>query len=180
MRGGTPPPLGFSGLGVAVHVHRVSQPNSRRVPAARRSSLPDGGACDYSRKRYCGYLFFWKSGTSYVRFLRAIRWKYPSGGRIYLIQDDHSTHTTLAAVAEVRKLRIKLTRTPAEENQGCSTADSGALAPGNSVPMGPGSMTSTRTWTGIFARSKRTPTGHVLNVTLSAVSISSVGASLVT
>jgi DDE superfamily endonuclease len=47
-----------------------------------------------------------------VRFLRWVRSKYPFGGRIYLIQDNLSTHTTPAAVAEARRLRMTFVPTP--------------------------------------------------------------------
>ncbi len=47
-----------------------------------------------------------------MRFLRWVRGDYPSGGRIHLTQDNLSTHTTPAAVAVARKLRIIFVLTP--------------------------------------------------------------------
>jgi transposase len=70
------------------------------------------GAYDYYHKRLRGYLSRRKTGADWVRFLRWVRSKYPSGGRIYLIQDDLSTHTTPAAVAEARRPRITFVPTP--------------------------------------------------------------------
>jgi transposase len=70
------------------------------------------GAYDYYHQRFRGYLSRRKTGADWVRFLRWVRSKYPSGGRIYLIQDDLSTHTTPAAVAEARRLRITFVPTP--------------------------------------------------------------------
>jgi transposase len=70
------------------------------------------GAYDYYHKRLRGYLSRRKTGADWVRFLRWVRSKYPSGNRIYLIQDNLSTHTTPAAVAEARKLKITFVPTP--------------------------------------------------------------------
>ena len=70
------------------------------------------GAYDYYHKRLRGFLSRRKTGAEWVRFLRWVRSKYPSGGRIYLIQDNLSTHTTPAAVAEARRLRITFVPTP--------------------------------------------------------------------
>jgi transposase len=70
------------------------------------------GAYDYYHKRFRGYPSASKSGVGCVRFLRWVRDKYPSGGRVYLIQDNLSAHTTPAAVAEARKLRITFVLTP--------------------------------------------------------------------
>ena len=70
------------------------------------------GAYDYYHKRFRGYLSSSKNGAGYVRFLRWVRGNYPSGGRIHLIQDNLSTHTTPAAVAVARKLRITFVPTP--------------------------------------------------------------------
>ena len=70
------------------------------------------GAYDYYHKRFRGYLTSSKSGDGWVRFLRWVRGKYPSGGRVYLIQDNLSTHTTPAAVTEARRLRITFVPTP--------------------------------------------------------------------
>ena len=58
------------------------------------------GAYDYYHHRFRGYLSPSKNGAGYVRFLHWVRGKYPSGERIYLIQDNLSTHTTPAAVAD--------------------------------------------------------------------------------
>ena len=46
------------------------------------------GAYDYYHKRLRGFLSRRKTGAEWVRFLRWVRSKYPSGGRIYLIQDN--------------------------------------------------------------------------------------------
>ena len=70
------------------------------------------GACDYHHKRFRGYLSSSKNGAGHVRFLRWVRGKYPSGGRIYPIQDNLSTHTTPAAVAEARRPNITFAPTP--------------------------------------------------------------------
>jgi transposase len=70
------------------------------------------GAYDYYHKRLRGYLSRRKTGADWVRFLCWVRSKYASGGRIYLIQDNLSTHTTPAAVAEARRLRITFVPTP--------------------------------------------------------------------
>jgi transposase len=70
------------------------------------------GAYDYYHRRFRGYLSRRKTGADWVRFLRWVRSKYPFGGRIYLIQDNLSTHTTPAAMAEARRLRITLVPTP--------------------------------------------------------------------
>ena len=70
------------------------------------------GAYDYYHKRLRGYLSRKKTGADWVLFLRWVRSKYPFGGRIYLIQDNLSTHTTPAAVTEARRLRISFVPTP--------------------------------------------------------------------
>ncbi len=70
------------------------------------------GAYDYHRKRFRGYLSANKTGHGYARFLHWGRGRYPSGGRIYLIQDNLSTHTVPETVAEVRRLRIAFVPTP--------------------------------------------------------------------
>ena len=70
------------------------------------------GAYDYYHHRFRGYLSRPKNGAGWVRFLHWVRGKYPSGGRIYLIQDNLSTHTTPAAVAAARRLRITFVPTP--------------------------------------------------------------------
>ncbi|MCI4326775.1 MAG: IS630 family transposase [Thermoplasmata archaeon] len=70
------------------------------------------GAYDYYHKRFRGYLSPSKNGAGYVRFLRWVRERYPSGRKIYLIQDHLSTHTTPAAVLEAQKLRITFVPTP--------------------------------------------------------------------
>lgn len=70
------------------------------------------GAYDYYPKRLRGYLSRRKTGADWVRFLRWVRSKYPVGGRIYLIQDNLSTHTTPTAVAEARRRRITFVPTP--------------------------------------------------------------------
>jgi hypothetical protein len=46
------------------------------------------GAYDYYHQRFRGYLSRRKTGADWVRFLRWVRSKYPSEGRIYLIQDN--------------------------------------------------------------------------------------------
>lgn len=70
------------------------------------------GAYDYYHKRFRGYLSSKKSGAGWVYFLRWVRRQYPSGGEIYLIQDNLSTHTTPAAVAEACRLSITFVPTP--------------------------------------------------------------------
>lgn len=70
------------------------------------------GAYDYYHQRLRGYLSARKSGGGWVRFLRWVRRGYPSGGRIYLIQDNLSTHTTPAAVEEAHRLNITFVPTP--------------------------------------------------------------------
>jgi hypothetical protein len=57
------------------------------------------GASDYYHKRFRGHHSSLKSGAGYVRFIRWVRGRYPSGGRIHLIPDNLSTHITPAAVA---------------------------------------------------------------------------------
>ena len=70
------------------------------------------GAYDYYHKRFRGYLSNDKTGRGYARFLRWVRRKYPLGGRIYLIQDNLSTHTTPEVVAAARRLKITFAPTP--------------------------------------------------------------------
>ncbi|MGD0250245.1 MAG: hypothetical protein ABSB97_05090 [Thermoplasmata archaeon] len=70
------------------------------------------GAYDYYRKRFCDYLSSSKGRAGYVPFLRWVRRKCPSDGRIYLSQDSLSTHTTPAAVAEAREVKIAFVPTP--------------------------------------------------------------------
>lgn len=70
------------------------------------------GAYDYSHNRFRSYLSSSKSGTGSMRFLRGVRGRYPSGGRIHPAQDNLSTHTPPAAVTEARKLRFTVVPTP--------------------------------------------------------------------
>ena len=70
------------------------------------------GAYDYCHPRFRGYLSPSKDSAGYVQSLRWVRGKYPSGGSVYLIQDNLSTRTTPAALAEARRLRIPLVPTP--------------------------------------------------------------------
>jgi transposase len=70
------------------------------------------GMYDYFHRTLRGYLSPKKSGGNWVRFLRYVRGWYPSDERIYLIQDNLSTHTTPAALREARRLRISLVPIP--------------------------------------------------------------------
>ena len=62
------------------------------------------GMYDYFHKVLRGYLSPRKSGANWVRFLRYVRRWYPPSERIYLIQDNLSTHTTPEALREARRL----------------------------------------------------------------------------
>ena len=70
-----PPTVGWSHLGSV----RAPRPSPGDLPAARRSSLPDGGL-RLLPQAVPGYLSSSKSGAGYVRFLRWVRGKYPSAG----------------------------------------------------------------------------------------------------
>ncbi len=75
------------------------------------------GAYGYYHQRFRGYLSSSKGGDGRVGFLRSVRGKYPSGDRIYLTQDNLSTHTTPAVVAEARSLRITFVPSPPNASQ---------------------------------------------------------------
>ena len=70
------------------------------------------GAYDFYHDKMHGYLVRKKDTASWVRYLRYVRSKYPNGGKIYLIQDNLSTHTTSQAYAEARRLNIEFVLTP--------------------------------------------------------------------
>lgn len=70
------------------------------------------GMYDYYHRTLRGYLSPRKSGTNWVRFLRYVRRGYPPHERIYLIQDNLSTHTTPEALREARRLKISLVPIP--------------------------------------------------------------------
>ena len=70
------------------------------------------GMYDYFHKVLRGYFSPRKSGANWVRFLRYVRRWYPPDERIYLIQDNLSTHTTPEALREARRLKISLVPIP--------------------------------------------------------------------
>jgi transposase len=70
------------------------------------------GAYDYFHDVFHGYLSRRKTGADWVRYLRYVRSWYPGDDRIFLIQDNLSTHTTPAASAEARRLNIQFIPTP--------------------------------------------------------------------
>ncbi|MGA8542700.1 MAG: IS630 family transposase [Thermoplasmata archaeon] len=70
------------------------------------------GMYDYFHRTLRGYLSPRKRGANWVRFLRYVRRWYPSGERIYLVQDNFSAHTTREARREARQLKISLVPIP--------------------------------------------------------------------
>lgn len=75
------------------------------------------GMYDYYHHTLRGYLSPRKRGSDWVRFLRYVRRWYPSGERIYLIQDNLSAHTTPAARREARRLKITVVPIPTSASQ---------------------------------------------------------------
>ncbi len=70
------------------------------------------GMYDYYHDRFHGFLAPTKHSWVWCRFLRYVRRHYPKGGRVYLINDNLSTHWTAEARAVARVLRISLVPTP--------------------------------------------------------------------
>lgn len=70
------------------------------------------GAYDDYHKRLWGWTSHRKRGKDWAKHLRYIRSKYPKGGRIYLIQDNLSAHTTPECVAEADRLNIEFVPIP--------------------------------------------------------------------
>lgn len=70
------------------------------------------GAYDFYHDKMHGWVSPRKRGSDWARHLRFIRRKYPKGGRIYLIQDNLSAHTTPECVAEAKRLNIEFVPTP--------------------------------------------------------------------
>ncbi|MFZ0830946.1 MAG: IS630 family transposase [Thermoplasmata archaeon] len=70
------------------------------------------GMYDYFHRTLRGYLSPRKRGANWVRFLRYVRRWYPSGERIYLVQDNFSAHTTPEARRVARRLRISFVPIP--------------------------------------------------------------------
>jgi transposase len=75
------------------------------------------GMYDYYHRTLRGYLSRRKRGSDWVRFLRYVRHWYPSGERIYLIQDNLSAHTTAACRSEARRLKITFVPIPTNASQ---------------------------------------------------------------
>lgn len=75
------------------------------------------GMYDYYHHTLRGYLSPRKRGSDWMRFLRYVRRWYPSGERIYLIQDNLSAHTTPAGRREARRLRISFVPIPTNASQ---------------------------------------------------------------
>jgi len=70
------------------------------------------GAYDFYHDRMSGWTSRRKRGVDWAKHLRHIRAKYPDGGRIYLIQDNLSAHTTPECVAEAERLDIEFVPIP--------------------------------------------------------------------
>jgi transposase len=70
------------------------------------------GAYDFYHDKMYGWVSRRKRGIDWVKHLRFIRSKYPDGGRIYLIQDNLSAHTTPDCLAEAERLDIEFVPTP--------------------------------------------------------------------
>jgi len=92
-------------LGVVVPAHRGSRPSARHVPAARRSSLPDGRLRLLPQTVPRPPLLLEERDR--LRAVPALGAReVPVGGANHLIQDYLSTRTTSAAGAEARKIHV--------------------------------------------------------------------------
>jgi transposase len=70
------------------------------------------GGYDFYHDRMFGWTSRRKRGVDWAEHLRFIRSKYPNGGRIYLIQDNLSAHTTPQCIAEAERLNIEFVPIP--------------------------------------------------------------------
>jgi transposase len=86
-----------------------------RVPATYRrlgGTRYFFGMYDYYHDRLHDFLSPTKHARVWCRFLRYVRRHYPSGARVYLINDNLSTHWTPRARRWARALRISMVPTP--------------------------------------------------------------------
>jgi transposase len=75
------------------------------------------GLYDYYHDQLDGFLSPSKHSRVWVRFLRYVRSHYPRGGRVYLINDNLSTHWTEEACRVARSLNIRMVATPTNASE---------------------------------------------------------------
>lgn len=92
---------------------RSGHPNRVRATYNRHDGIRYlMGAYDFFHDRMHGWVSPSRKGEDWAKHLRFIRSKYPDGGRIYLIQDNLSAHTTPECRAEAARLDIEFVSTP--------------------------------------------------------------------
>lgn len=86
---------------------RMKHPRRVRATYTRKQGIRYFmGGYDFYHDRLFGWTTRRRNGAAWVRHLRYIRSKYPGRERIYLIQDNLSTHTTPACRKEAKRLNI--------------------------------------------------------------------------